>query len=268
MASLLTIAEVAERTGLTAHTLRYYERAGLIAPVARAPGGQRRYAASDMEWIGFLLRLRETQMPIGQMQAFAQLRSEGNTTAPERRELLEHHLAQVLATITAMQQAAQALQDKIAHYRDLEASLRHTPSSPAKEAPMSPETNPRYLQGLAKLREIDGHAGEHVVASLADIAPDFARYLIEFPFGDIYSRPGLDLRSREIAVIAALTALGNATPQLKVHLQAALNVGVTREEIVEVLMQMAVYAGFPAALNGLAAAREVFAAGDAETMAA
>lgn len=130
MASLLTIAEVAERTGLTAHTLRYYERAGLIAPVARAPGGQRRYAASDMEWIGFLLRLRETQMPIGQMQAFARLRSEGNTTAPERRELLEHHLAQVLATITAMQQAAQALQAKIAHYRDLEASLRHTPSSP------------------------------------------------------------------------------------------------------------------------------------------
>lgn len=79
---------------------------------------------------------------------------------------------------------------------------------------MSPETQPRYLQGLAKLREIDGHAGERVVASLADIAPDFARYLIEFPFGDIYSRPGLDLRSREIAVIAALTALGNATPQL------------------------------------------------------
>ncbi|WP_422843918.1 carboxymuconolactone decarboxylase family protein [Acidovorax sp. M2(2025)] len=133
---------------------------------------------------------------------------------------------------------------------------------------MSPETNPRYLRGLAKLREIDGQAGEHVVASLDGIAPDFARYLIEFPFGDIYSRPGLDLRSREIAVVAALTALGNATPQLKVHLRAALNVGVTREETVEVLMQMAVYAGFPAALNGLAAAREVFAALDAETAAA
>ena len=106
------------------------------------------------------------------------------------------------------------------------------------------------------------------MASLADIAPDFARYLIEFPFGDIYSRPGLDLRSREIAVVAALTALGNATPQLKVHLQAALNVGVTREEIVEVLMQMAVYAGFPAALNGLAAAREVFAVAEASAAAA
>ena len=133
---------------------------------------------------------------------------------------------------------------------------------------MHPETRPRYRRGLAKLREIDGQAGERVIASLADIAPDFARYLIEFPFGDIYSRPGLDLRSREIAVVAALTAMGNAAPQLRVHLQGALNVGVTREEIVEVIMQMAVYAGFPAALNGLAAAREVFAAVDPESASA
>lgn len=118
----------------------------------------------------------------------------------------------------------------------------------------------RYETGLAKLREIDGEAGKKVIDSLRDIAPDFARYLIEFPFGDIYSRPGLDLRSREIAVIASLTALGNAAPQLKVHIQAALNVGVTKDEIIEVIMQMAVYAGFPAALNGLFAAKEVFAA--------
>jgi 4-carboxymuconolactone decarboxylase len=97
-----------------------------------------------------------------------------------------------------------------------------------------------------------------VVASLADIAPDFARYLIEFPFGDIYSRPGLDLRAREIATIAALTAMGNASPQLKVHIEAGLNVGLRREEIVEIMMQMAVYAGFPAALNGLFAAKEIF----------
>ncbi|TNI14411.1 carboxymuconolactone decarboxylase family protein [Aeromonas veronii] len=117
----------------------------------------------------------------------------------------------------------------------------------------------RYERGWEKLREIDGEVGESVVQSLQDIAPDFARYLIEFPFGDIYSRPGLDLKSREIAVIAALTALGNATPQLKVHIQGALNVGVSRDEIVETIMQMAVYAGFPAALNGLAVAKEVFA---------
>ncbi len=117
----------------------------------------------------------------------------------------------------------------------------------------------RYITGLAMLQQVDGKGGEAVVESLQDIAPDFARYLIEFPFGDIYARPGLDLKSREIAVIAALTALGNATPQLKVHLAAALHVGCSKEEIIEVIMQMAVYAGFPAALNGLFAAKEVFA---------
>ena len=119
-------------------------------------------------------------------------------------------------------------------------------------------TQSRYAKGLAKLHEIDGEAGANVINSLRDIAPDFARYLIEFPFGDIYSRPGLDLRSREIAVVAALTALGNAAPQLKVHVHGALNVGVTKDEIVEVMMQMSVYAGFPAALNGLFAAKDVF----------
>jgi len=117
----------------------------------------------------------------------------------------------------------------------------------------------RFERGQKALSQIDGKGGEKVVASLADIAPDFARYLIEFPFGDIYSRPGLDLRSREIATIAALTALGTATPQLKVHIEAGLNVKLSRAEIVEVIMQMAVYAGFPAALNGLFAAKEVFA---------
>lgn len=119
-------------------------------------------------------------------------------------------------------------------------------------------TQDRYQRGWEKLKEVDGEAGERVVDSLKDISPDFARLLIEFPFGDIYSRPGLDLRSREIAVVAALTALGNAVSQLKVHIHGALNVGCTREEVVEVIMQMAVYAGFPSALNGLFAAKEVF----------
>jgi len=121
----------------------------------------------------------------------------------------------------------------------------------------------RYERGWEKLREIDGQAGERVIAALADIAPDFARLLIEFPFGDIYSRPQLDLKSREIGVVAALTAMGNAQPQLKVHIHGALNVGCSREEVVEIIMQMAVYAGFPAALNGLFAAKEVFAERDA-----
>ena len=117
----------------------------------------------------------------------------------------------------------------------------------------------RYERGLRKLGEIDGEQGERIVTGLADIAPDFARYVVEFPFGDIYNRPGLDLRTREIATVAALTAMGTAPAQLKVHIHGALNVGCTRTEITEVIMQMAVFAGFPAALNGLAAARAVFA---------
>ena len=119
--------------------------------------------------------------------------------------------------------------------------------------------NQRYARGLALLERIDGAGGAAVLRELKDIAPDFARYLVEFPVGDIYCRPGLDLKSRELVTVAALTALGNARPQLLVHLAAALRVGCTRAELVETCMQMAVYAGFPAALNGLFAAREVFA---------
>ena len=122
-------------------------------------------------------------------------------------------------------------------------------------------TDDRYERGWSKLVEVDGDAGSMVVEGLKDIAPDLGRYIIEFAFGDLYSRPGLDLRSREIAAVAALTVMGNATPQLKVHIHAALNVGVTREEIIEVIMQMSAYAGFPAAINAVAAAREVFAGG-------
>jgi 4-carboxymuconolactone decarboxylase len=116
----------------------------------------------------------------------------------------------------------------------------------------------RYRRGWKKLQEVDGEAGEKVIESLKDVAPDLGRYTIEFPFGDIYSRSDLDLRSREIAVVAALTALGTAAPQLKVHINGALNVGVTRKEVTGIIMTMAVYAGFPAALNGMAAAKEVF----------
>lgn len=117
----------------------------------------------------------------------------------------------------------------------------------------------RYEKGLEALARIDGEQGEKVIASLKDIAPDLGRYIIEFPFGDIYTRPGLDLRAREIATLAALAAMGNATPQLKVHIKAGLNVGLTRQEIIEIFTQMAVYAGFPAALNAVFAARDVFA---------
>ncbi|WP_392386641.1 carboxymuconolactone decarboxylase family protein [Marinomonas primoryensis] len=117
--------------------------------------------------------------------------------------------------------------------------------------------NSRFDLGLTLLSKIDGEAGHNVIDSLQDICPDLARFTIEYPFGDIYSRPSLDLKSREIATVAALTALGNCRPQLKVHLNAALNVGCSEDEIKEVLLQMSVYAGFPSALNGMFAFKEV-----------
>lgn len=116
----------------------------------------------------------------------------------------------------------------------------------------------RYNSGLEKLNEIDGEAGRKVIESLQEIAPDLARYVIEFPFGDIYQRPGLSLQQRELVTVSGLTALGHCQPQLKVHVNGALNVGCKPEEIVETIIQMSVYAGFPAALNGMFSAKEVF----------
>lgn len=126
-------------------------------------------------------------------------------------------------------------------------------------APAPVPADSRFDAGLACLREIDGEAGERVLASLQDIAPDLGRYIIEFAFGDIYTRPGLDLVSRELATVAALTAMGSATPQLKVHMHGLLNVGGTQVQMVEAILHLAAYAGFPRAINAALAAKEVLA---------
>ena len=91
-----------------------------------------------------------------------------------------------------------------------------------------------------------------------DIAPDLTEFVVAFGYGDIYSRKNLDPKLRQIATIAALTAMGTAQPQLAFHIQAGLKVGLTREEITETIILMIVYAGFPAAINGINAAKEVF----------
>jgi 4-carboxymuconolactone decarboxylase len=119
----------------------------------------------------------------------------------------------------------------------------------------------RYKRGSVLIGQVYGNpnAAENLVKSLEDIAPDMARFIVEFPYGDVYSRPGLDLKSRQIATVAGLTALGNAAPQLKTHIRASLQVGLTKTEINECIIQMALYAGFPAALNALTVAREVYA---------
>ncbi|WP_240911432.1 carboxymuconolactone decarboxylase family protein [Yeosuana marina] len=115
----------------------------------------------------------------------------------------------------------------------------------------------RFERGWEKLKEIDGEAGEKVIESLKDVSPDLGTFIIEYAFGDIYTRNGLDLKSKEIAVVAALTAMGNVQPQLKVHINGALNTGSTINEVKEVILQMSVYSGFPSAINGMNALKEV-----------
>jgi DNA-binding transcriptional MerR regulator len=117
----LTIAEMAERTGLSAHTLRYYERIGLLDPIRRGIGGQRRYGEDDLQWVAFLQRLRATGMPIRDMQRYADLRRQGDSTITERRVLLEEHRDELIGRIEELQRELQTLTDKISHYAQLEA---------------------------------------------------------------------------------------------------------------------------------------------------
>lgn len=117
----------------------------------------------------------------------------------------------------------------------------------------------RYESGMQKLGEVDGHGGQAVVDSLADIAPDLGRFIVEFAFGDIYTRPELDLRRRELVTLASLLTQGGCEPQLEVHINGALNVGLTKAEVIEAFIQCIPYTGFPRVLNAVSVARRVFA---------
>ena len=119
------------------------------------------------------------------------------------------------------------------------------------------EKGERYEKGYRALRTLDAEGADKVIEGLQGIAPEMSGFLIEFAYGDVFSRPGLDPKAREIATIAALTALGNAAPQLKWHIAAALKIGITPEQLIDIMYVSAVYHGFPAALNGIAAVREV-----------
>lgn len=122
---------------------------------------------------------------------------------------------------------------------------------------MQPEDS-RYDRGLGRMRAIFGPKIESALQGLAATSPDLVRCLVEFPFGDVYSRPGLDLKTREMLTVAALTVLGYPQAELKDHIRGALNVGCTPDEISEIILQMAVYAGFPAALEAVKSATSVF----------
>lgn len=120
--------------------------------------------------------------------------------------------------------------------------------------------NDRYRRGIDIAGQLASDKVAHFVESgVAEIAPDFARMVIEFAFGDLYAREGLDLRTRELIAIAALAASGKATPQLRLHVESAKSAQISKEEIIEVLMQTALYAGFPAALNALAGCHDLLA---------
>ncbi|WP_297898866.1 carboxymuconolactone decarboxylase family protein [Methanobrevibacter sp.] len=116
----------------------------------------------------------------------------------------------------------------------------------------------RYEKGMKILKITNKDAINGLFEELEDIAPDLGRFIVEFPYSEIYTREGLDLKTRELATVAALTALGTADGQLNNHINAALNVGNSPQEIVEVIMQISAYAGFPAAINGIFAAKKVF----------
>ena len=120
------------------------------------------------------------------------------------------------------------------------------------------EHDERRVRGEETLEKITGQSGRNVVDSLKDISPELGDWIIDFAYGDVFSDTSVSLCTRELATISGLTALGNAQPQLKVHIEGALNVGCRPAEIVAIITQMAVYSGFPSALNGISAAREVF----------
>ena len=120
------------------------------------------------------------------------------------------------------------------------------------------ETMTRLDKGLAQLQAIDGEAGQKVIDSLANIAPDLGKFIIEFAFGDIYTRGELNLQERELITLSSLLTAGGCEPQLTVHIHAALNVGIAPQKVIESFMQCIPYVGFPRVLNAVFAAKKVF----------
>ena len=124
---------------------------------------------------------------------------------------------------------------------------------------MTDETdNDRFERGHALLNKIHGTTGQDVLKGISEVSPDLSKFITEYAFGDIYSREVLPIRDRQIATISSLITLGDAQSELKVHIKAGLNVGLSKQEIIEIILQMSLYAGFPRAIHAIKAAKEVF----------
>ena len=116
-----------------------------------------------------------------------------------------------------------------------------------------------YRKGMEEMRKHLGPQADRYVENIREISPEFAKVNVEFPFGELYTRDILDDKTRELCTVAALTVQGFSKPELKIHVQAALNCGASRVEIVEVITQMIAYCDFPGATNALMATKAVFA---------
>jgi len=132
------------------------------------------------------------------------------------------------------------------------------PDNPGNPEILAEERRRRYERGLPWVKAVVGEPGLAAISSVSQVAPEMEQWIVAFGFGDVYSRPALPPRDRQLLTMATLTALGGCEPQLKLHIKAALNVGVTPEEVVETFMHAAGYCGFPRAMNALGVAREVF----------
>lgn len=132
--------------------------------------------------------------------------------------------------------------------------MHHSPHSPTIAPYLE---NSRYERGYAYIQSIFGATGIHFIEKIHAISPDFANHIVEYAYGDVMSRPALDLVSRELAIVAALTAMGKSPEVLEVHIHGALTVGCTPAALLEIIMQTAVYAGFPAAIQGLQALQKI-----------
>ena len=119
--------------------------------------------------------------------------------------------------------------------------------------------NTRFTQGTEQLKAIDGKRGENVINSLEDKAPDLGKFIVEFAFGDIYTREGLTTEEREMITLSSLLTAGGCEPQLEVHINGALNVEISPEKVIETFLQCIPYTGFPKVLNAVFAAKKVFA---------
>jgi DNA-binding transcriptional MerR regulator len=135
--NIITIGELARLSGLTTHTLRYYESAGVLKPAQRAANGHRRYNSSDILWLEFVLKLKLTGMPLAEIRQYAELRSQGETTLNARLAMLKLHRERLVTTLSELSECAAALDDKIRIYRTM--IVKQTAPSGKKPHDLKPQ---------------------------------------------------------------------------------------------------------------------------------